>query len=154
MPKIYNRLENPELQFGLLHRVPREYCEYAKGSKPFKSDDLTEIAGNRQYGFQSRRQKREVSSMTLTVDKTGLKKAKKTACKPRKEVCKLVTSFQAYWASLDPEERKKRESEQNKRIRRQKRNRKAGYGRRKAVVFTTNPTTKRRGGLVPTIVSH
>jgi len=150
MPKIYNRLENPELQFGLLHRVPREYCEYAKGSKPFKSDDLTEIAGNRQYGFQSRRQKREVSSMTLTVDKTGLKKAKKTACKPRKEVCKLVTSFQAYWASLDPEEKKRRKDEQDKRIRARNRNRRAIYGRRKVVVFTTNQTRGKRGGLTTT----
>ena len=154
MPRIYNKLENPALQFSLLHRVGREFCERVVKGKRFKEDSLTEIAGNGVYGFQSRRQKREVSSMVQTIDGTGLKKAKKTACKPRKEVCKLATSFQIYWNTLDPEEKKRRLDEQNKRIRRQTRNRKAGYGRRKAVVFTTNPTTKRRGGLVPTIVSH
>lgn len=150
MPKIYNRLENPELQFGLLWRVRREFCEYVRGSKPYKHDDLTEVAGNRQFGFQTRRQKREVSSMVQTVDKTGLKKSKKTATRPRKETCKLATSFQIYWNTLDPEEKKRRVSEQNKRIRKQTRNRKAGYGRRKAIVMTTNPTRSRRGGLEKT----
>ena len=150
MSRVYNKLENPALQFALLHRVPREYCEYVKESKPFKNDDLTEVAGNRQYGFQSRRQKREVSSMVQTIDKSGLKKSKKTACKPRKEVCKLVTSFQAYWASLDPEEKKRRKDEQDKRIRARNRNRRAIYGRRKVVVFTTNQTRGKRGGLTTT----
>lgn len=153
MPKIYNKLVNPQLQFALLHRVPREYCEYVEGSRPFKNDDLTELAGNRAFGFQSRRQKREVASMVSTVDGTGLKKARKTATRPRKETCKLATSFQIYWNTLDPEERKSRLDTQRKRIRAGKRNRRAAYGRRKVVVFTTNSTTGRRGGLDRTIKS-
>jgi len=124
-----------------------------KGKK-FKRDELSLIAGDGRFGFQSRRQKREVASMVETVDGTGLKKARKTATRPRKETCKLATSFEAYWASLDPEEQKRRESEQDKRIRAGKRNRKANYGRRKSVVFTTNNTTGRRGGLTPSPVNH
>jgi hypothetical protein len=154
MPRIYNKLENPALQFALLHRVPREFCEKVVKGKRFKEDSLTEIAGNGIFGFQSRRQKREVASMVQTIDGTGLKKARKTATKPRKETCKLATSFQIYWNMLDPEEQKRRGSEQNKRIRKQTRNRKAGYGRRKAVVMTTNPTRGKRGGLTPTVVCH
>ena len=154
MPKIYNLLENPSLQFALLHKVPREYCERVVKGKKFKQDSVSLIAGDGRFGFQSRRQKREVASMVPTVDGTGLKKARKTATRPRKEVCKLATSFQIYWNMLDPEEKKSRLEEQRKRIRAGKRNRKASYGRRKAVVFTTNPTTKRRGGLVPTVVSR
>jgi len=150
MSRVYNKLENPALQFSLLHRVGREFCERVVKGKRFKEDSLTEIAGNGVYGFQSRRQKREVSSMVQTIDGTGLKKAKKTACKPRKEVCKLVTSFQAYWASLDPEEKKRRKDEQDKRIRARNRNRRAIYGRRKVVVFTTNQTRGKRGGLTTT----
>lgn len=153
MPKIYNKLVNPQLQFALLHRVPREYCEYVEGSRPFKNDDLTELAGNRAFGFQSRRQKREVSSMVETVDGTGLKKSKKTACRPRKEVCKLVNSFQIYWMELEPAERARRVGVFRRAKRAKNRNRRANYGRRKAVVLTTNPTRGRKGGLERTCKS-
>lgn len=154
MPKIYNKLVNPQLQFALLHRVPREYCEYVEGSRPFKNDDLTELAGNRAFGFQSRRQKREVASMVETVDGTGLKKSKKTACRPRKEVCKMANSFQVYWAELGPEERARRVSEFKKAKRARNRNNGARHGRKQTLVFQSNPTRGRRGGLTPTIVSH
>lgn len=150
MPRIYNKLENPALQFGLLHRVGREFCERVVKGKKFKQDELSLVAGNGVYGFQSRRQKREVSSMTETIDGTGLKKSKGTATRPRKEVCRLATSFQIYWNTLDPEEQKRRQDEQRRRIRSQNRNKKAGDGRRKLVVRTTNNTTGRRGGLTPT----
>lgn len=92
--------------------------------------------------------------MVSTVDGTGLKKARKTATHPRKEVCKLATNFQIYWNTLDKEERDRRASEQKKRIRKQTRNRKARYGRRKAIVMTTNPTRSRRGGLEVTSRSN
>lgn len=151
MPKVYNKLENPALQFGILWRVGREYCEYVKGSKPFKNDDLTEVAGNRQFGFQSRRQKREVSSMVETIDKTGLKKKRGSVCRPRKMVCKLPTSFEVYWSSLEPEEQKRRQKEQDKRVRAGKRNRAARKGRRQTLVFESNPTKGKRGGLTPTV---
>lgn len=151
MPRIYNKLENPALQFGLLWRVRREYCERVKGVKGYKQDALTEVAGNREYGFQSRRQKREVSSMTETIDGTGLKKSRKTATRPRKETCKLATSLEIYWAGLDPEEKKRRQDEQRRRIRAGKRNRRSRYGRREAIILTTNPTRGRRGGLDATV---
>lgn len=147
MPRIYNKLENPALQFGILWRIGREYCERVKGVKGFKSDAITEVAGNREYGFQTRRQKREVASMTLTVDKTGLKKSKKTACRPRKEVCRLVSGAELHRLTMDPELKDQRDSEARKAIRVRNRNRRANYGRRKAVVLTTNPTRSRRGGL-------
>lgn len=154
MPKIYNRLENPDKQFALLHGVRREYCEWVKGGKRYKQDSLTEIAGNGRFGFQTRRQKREVASMTVTVDKTGLKKSRKTVCRPRKEVSKLATSFQQYWAELGPEEQARRVSEFKRAKRAKNRNRRANYGRRKAVVLKTNPTRGRRGGLERTCTSY
>lgn len=154
MPKVYNGLENPELQFALLHRVRREYCERVVGGKKFKQDDVSLIAGDGRYGFQTRRQKREVASMVLTVDKTGLKKSRKTATRPRKEVCKLVNSFHIYWAELEPAERARRVREFKRAKRAKNRNRRAEYGRRKAVVFTTNNTTGRRGGLTPSPANH
>lgn len=154
MPRVYNSLENPELQFALLHRVQREYCERVVDGKKFKQDDVSLIAGDGRYGFQSRRHKREVASMVETIDKTGLKKARKTATRPRKETCKMANSFQVYWGTLDPEEKKNRLDKQRKRIRAGKRNRKAAYGRRKVIVFATNPTRGKRGGLTPTVVSH
>jgi len=51
---------------------------------------------------------------------------------------------------MDPELKDQRDSEARKAIRVRNRNRKANYGRRKAVVFTTNPTTRKRGGLTVT----
>lgn len=159
LPKIYNSLENPSLQFALLHRVPREYCERVVKGKRFKQDSLTDIAGDGRFGFQSRRRKREVASMVKTVDGTGLKNARKTATRQRKETCKLVNTFQIYWAGLDPEEKKRRQDEQRKQIRlRNLALRRANYGTRKAakgwgegIVFASNPTKGRRGGLTRTL---
>ena len=154
MPKIYNNLENPELQFGLLHRVGREFCERVVKGKRFKQDEVSLVAGDGGFGFQSRRQKREVASMVETVDGTGLKKDRKTACRPRKEVCKLVSSMELHRLTMDPELKDQRDSEARKAIRIRNRNRRANYGRRKAVVLTTNPTRGRRGGLERTCVTR
>lgn len=154
MHKIYNSLENPALQFALLHRVQREFCERVVGGKRYKEDSLTPIAGDGRFGFQSRRQKREVAAMVLTVDKTGLKNARKTATRPRKETCKLVNKFQIYWAELEPEERARRVSEFKKAKRAKNRNKKAREGRKCTLVFESNPTRGRRGGLERTCQQH
>jgi hypothetical protein len=152
MPKIYNRLENPELQFGILHRVGREYCERVNGGKKFKEDSLTGIAGNGQFGFQSSRRKREVASMTETVDGTGLKKAKKSACRPRKMVCRLVSSAEIHRHTMDQEILAQRAAEQKKMNRRNRRNPGARQGRKQPVLITLDRQARsgRRGGLEPT----
>jgi len=151
LPKIYNSLENPELQFGLLHRVRREFCERVVKGKRFKQDEVSLVAGDGRFGFQSRRQKREVASMVQTVDGTGLKKARKTATRPRKETCKLVTSFQQYWGELEPAERARRVSEFKRAKRARNRNNAARRGRKQTLVFQSNPTRGRRGGLTRTL---
>ena len=154
MPKIYNSLENPDLQFALLHRVPREYCERVVKGKKFKEDSVSLIAGDGRYGFQSRRQKREVASMVATVDGTGFKKSKKTACRPRKEVCKLVSSAELCRLTMDPDLRDQRDKEAKKTKRAKHRNKGARLGRKQTLVFQSNPTRGRRGGLTPSTVNH
>lgn len=151
MPKIYNNLENPELQFAILHKVGREYCERVVDGKRFKADSVSLIAGDGSHGFQSRRRKREVASMTETVDGTGMKKAKKTACRPRKMVCRLVSSQELHKLTSDPEVLAQRDSEVKKQNRANRRNVAARKGRLKPITLALNPTRGRRGGLEVTI---
>jgi len=129
IPRIYNQLGESAFQFTLLHPVPLEYCERVVKGKRFKEDDIGLVAGDGRFGFKAHRQE-EVVSMSPTADGTGWKKARKTVARPRKETCKLATSFQIYWAELEPEERARRMSEFKKAKRAKNRNPGARAGRR------------------------
>jgi hypothetical protein len=150
MPLVYNKLENPSLQFAILHKIGREYCERVVDGKKFKADSVSLIAGDGRFGFQSRRRKREVSSMVETVDGTGFKKSKKTACRPRKMPCRLVSSQTLQKLAADPEILARRDTEAKKTKRASRRNGAARKGRMKPIKLALNRTTGRRGGLTTT----
>lgn len=154
MAKIYNRLSNPALQFANLWRLSREYTVRAVGVPKRKIDDLGKIAGDGRYGFPSRHQKKDGSNITTTVDGTGHKKLRKSVVRPRKAVCRLISSAELERLVMNPELKARRNSEAKKAKRANKRNNGARCGRRKAVVYTTNNTKGKRGGLTPTCVNR
>jgi len=153
MPKVYNRLENPELQFGILHRLPREYTVRVKGVKKFSADGLAPVAGDRSHGFPSRRIPKDGSNFTKTEDGTGFKKKRHSAARPRKMVCRLVSSAEIHRLTMDPELLVQRDLEEKQKNRRNRRNSGARKGKRQPVLITLDRQVKsgRRGGLERTL---
>lgn len=156
MPKIYNRVENPELQFVILHRLPREYTVRVKGVKKFSADGLSPIAGDRSHGFPSRRIPKDGSNITTTVDGTGFKKKRGSVARPRKMVCRLVSSAELQRQTMDPELLAQR-AEEARRVKwklNRHNNNKSRRAHKRALAFKSISIGSRRGGLTRTEVSH
>lgn len=114
--------------------------------KRFKEDDVSLVAGDGRFGFKSHRQE-EVVLMSPTVDGTGWKKSRKSVCKPRKEVCKLVSSDILHSLTENPDVRNQRNEEARKKKRARNRNNGArrGWRRKKSALLRIfGPLSKAR----------
>lgn len=108
-----------------------EYTVRANGvRKARKTDPLSMKAGCGNFGFSTKRPKRDDAKFVETNDGTGLKKSRHSAARPRKMCCLLVTTAEVHLASLDPDVIREREAVTRKFNRKRNRNRKAGYGRK------------------------
>jgi len=108
-----------------------EYTVRAKGvRKARKTDPLSMKAGCGNFGFSTKRPKQDDAKFVETVDGTGLKKSRHSAARPRKMVCRLVTTAEVHLASTDPDVIKEREAVSRKAKRKRNRNRKASYYRK------------------------
>ena len=96
--------------------------------KRFKEDEVSLVAGDGRFGFKSCRQE-EIVSMSPTIDGTGWKKSRKSVCKPRKEVCKLVSSDILRSLTENPDVRNQRDEEAKKTKRAKYRNRGSARGK-------------------------
>lgn len=127
----YNVLQEEPRFFAILHQMATsEKTVRVKGvRKARKTDPLSLSAGCGNYGFQNNRFSSD-PKFTETNDGTGLKKVRHTACRPRKEVCRLATSAEVHVASIDPVVWGEKVKSDQKFRRKRNRNRKATYGRK------------------------
>lgn len=145
--KLYNVLENPTLQFAILHRLGRgEYAVRVKGVGKRKVDDLGKVAGDHTFGFPSRHKRDEEVRIVPDLD-GGLKKSRFTTTHPRKMPCRLPTTFEVTRASMDPLVRAEKDKRDKKIVRAGKRNRGARYGRRSAREAVSVGSNGKGGGL-------
>jgi len=131
MTKAYNILSGENRLWAILNHFPiAEYATKIKGVRKRPVDTVSKVAGNREFGFIDRRKSKDEVPFAPTVDGTGLKKAKRTACRPRKMPSRLATTFEVYMGSMDPVVKQEREDSFNKAKRARNRNRRALYGRK------------------------
>ena len=128
----YNVLDGENRRFAKRVGVSvGEYTVRAKGvRKARKTDPLSMVAGCGNFGFSTKRPKRDDAKFVQTIDGTGLKKDRHSAAKPRKMVCRLATSAEVHIASTDPDVLRERAAVTRKFKRSKNRNRKAKYGRK------------------------
>lgn len=117
---IYNIPKTKEEQtFLKTNRLGLEWTRRVKGGKRFSSNgDLDRVAGNGQYGFTT---KRPFVNITKGLDGQYVK-SRKTACRPRKNICRLATNESIRMGAIDSDifRRKERleKQEQETRMRR------------------------------------
>jgi len=87
---IYNIPQTEEdKKFLKTYRLGLEWTRRVKGGRRFSSNgDLDKVAGDGRYGFTT---KRPFVNITKGLDGQNIK-SRKTACRPRKNVCKLATN--------------------------------------------------------------
>jgi len=127
----FNVLQGDERKFAVMRGLSvGEYTIRAVGvRKARKTDPLSMKAGDGNFGFSTKRPRRDDAKFVKTLDGTGLKKARATATRPRKMPCLLATKAEVHLASLDPVVRQEREKSHEKAKRAKNRNRKSKYGR-------------------------
>lgn len=126
--KMYNRLDGPEAFFAIKHGLPtREYCVKVDKMRKRPVGGVEEVAGNGEFGFPRRRISEDAIQFVKTLDGEGLKKARKTICRHRKNVSRLATNFEC---SKDFELLERKNRIRAKIARRKNRNRKANWGRK------------------------
>lgn len=130
----YNRLEGEAAQFARNWGMGiGEFCIRNKGRR-FKppQTDFERRAGNRSFGFPTRHTDQDPCKMVVGLD-GQYKSARKTVCRPRKNICRLASNRQVSLAILksDPEVWNKMMSDAKKIKRKFNRNPKARRGHRK-----------------------
>jgi len=73
-----------------------EYCSKNKEKKRGSLREPTSVAGNGTFGFLARKPSEGIEQVKYGDDELYNKHRRKTACKPRKNVCRMATTWECH----------------------------------------------------------
>jgi len=135
--KPYNQLNGQEAEFATKNKLgTKEWSVKVKGMRKRPDSDVSKVAGNGEYGFHARRQGKDPVKFVGTPDGT-LKKARKSVVRPnqRKSRCFVPKEYLGTFNIMQIliKESSKPKSVIKLERKKRTRNRRANYGRNKAV---------------------